>query len=104
MINQYFANPQVASLAAPYTLGNGPRVSNILAPGTRNASLSLFKEIPIRKLGEAGRLELRLEALNAFNQVQFGRPNTSVGQGSFGLITYQANSPRTAQLGAKVYW
>lgn len=104
MVNQYFANPQVASLAAPYTLGNGPRVSNIFAPGTRNAALSLFKEIPIRKLGEAGRLELRLEAFNAFNHVQFGMPNTSVGQGSFGLITYQANSPRAAQIGAKVYW
>jgi hypothetical protein len=104
MVAQYFANPQVASEPAPFTLGNGPRVSDIFAPATEDVDLSLFKEIPIKKLGEAGRLELRLETFNALNHVQFSAPNTTVGQGSFGLITGQANSPRQVQIAAKVYW
>lgn len=104
MVAQYFANPGVASEPAPYTLGNAPRVSSIFAPGTQDADLSLFKEIPISKLGEAGRLELRLETFNALNHVQFCSPNTTVGQGSFGLVTCQANSPRQVQIAAKVYW
>lgn len=105
MVAQYFANPQVASEPAPYTLGNAPRVSNIFAPGAQDADLSVFKEIPIKKwLGEDGRLQLRLETFNAFNHVQFCGPNTTVGQGSFGLVTCQANSPRQVQIAAKVYW
>jgi hypothetical protein len=101
---QYFANPQVASEPAPYTLGNGPRVSDIFNPGTEDANLAVFKEIPIRKLGEAGRLQLRLDTFNGLNHVQFCAPNTTVGQPAFGLTTCQANSPRLVQIGAKVYW
>jgi hypothetical protein len=36
-------------------------------------------------------LELRIEALNAFNHPQFGAPNTTIGSSIFGQITSQAN-------------
>ncbi|MGH9445655.1 MAG: TonB-dependent receptor domain-containing protein, partial [Terriglobia bacterium] len=112
MINQYFANPQVAVEPAPYTLGNAPRVlPNVFAEGTRDADLSLFKEIPIHKLGEAGHLELRLESFNTFNHVQFSPPNTTVyssgpgsSVGSFGLVTGQYNTPRVVQIAMKLYF
>ncbi|MGH9401862.1 MAG: carboxypeptidase regulatory-like domain-containing protein [Terriglobia bacterium] len=103
-LNQYFANPQVAQEPANYTLGTAPRVSNVYAFGTNDADLSVFKEIPIKKLGEGGRAEVRIESFNTLNHVQFGRPNTVVGQGSFGQITGQANTPRELQLGLKLYW
>jgi hypothetical protein len=105
MINQYFADPQVAVKPAPFTVGTAPRtLGSVRAPGTQNASLSLFKEIPISKLGEAGHLELRLESFNALNHVQFCGPDAQVNTGTFGQITCQANSPREVQIAAKLYW
>ncbi|MEJ2009424.1 MAG: carboxypeptidase-like regulatory domain-containing protein [Acidobacteriota bacterium] len=101
-LNQYFANPQNAQEPAPRTLGTAPRVLNIYAPGTKDADLSIFKNIPVPELGEAGRVQIRVEAFNSFNHVQFGRPNTTVGQGSFGQTYSQANSPRQVQIGLKV--
>jgi hypothetical protein len=103
-LNQYFANPGNAQEPAPYTFGTAPRVVPVYAPGTKNFDLSVFKQVPIHELGEGGKLEFRVEAFNAFNHVQFGSPNTTVGNGSFGQTTYQANSPRILQLGLKLYF
>jgi hypothetical protein len=105
MVAQYFSNPEAASLPAAYTLGNAPRLLNVFAPGTKNANLSVFKEFSLKRLlGEEGRLQFRIETFNALNHVQFSYPNLSVGSGSFGLVTSQANSARLVQLAGKVYW
>ncbi len=48
--------------------------------------------------------QFRVEALNAFNRVQFSAPNTSVTSSSFGVITGQANAPRQLQFGVKMLW
>jgi hypothetical protein len=105
MVSQFFGNPTDAVTPAPNTLGDAPRtIGSVRAPGTQNASLSLFKEIPISKLGEAGHMEIRVESFNALNHVQFCAPNTLVGTGSFGLVSCQANLPRQLQLAAKLYW
>jgi hypothetical protein len=48
--------------------------------------------------------QFRIEALNAFNRVQFSAPNTSVTSSSFGVITGQANAPRQLQFGVKLLW
>ena len=53
---------------------------------------------------ERVRLQLRAEALNAFNTVRFSGPNTSVTSSAFGVINSQANSPRQVQMGLKVLW
>jgi hypothetical protein len=103
-LNQYFANPQVAVRPAPYTEGDAPRVlPNARMPGTDNLSASLFKEIPL-SFREGARLHIRLEAFNVFNRVQFGAPDTNVGDATFGQITSQANQPRQVQLGLKLYF
>lgn len=113
MLNQYFANPDALVKPAQYALGTAPRVyGGVHNPGTQNASLSLFKEIPFPRLGEASHFEIRVEAFNALNHVQFCGPNTSflgfnadgTPSGSFGQVTCQANSPRQIQLGAKFYF
>jgi len=101
---QYFANPQDAVVPAPFTLGNAPRtLSNIRAPGTNTASLSLFKEFQLDEI-RGSHLEFRIEAFNAFNHPQFAAPDGSVNDGTFGLVTGQANSPRQVQVAVKFYW
>jgi hypothetical protein len=103
-LNKYFVNPQVASIPAPYTDGNAPRVlPNARAPGTHNLTASVFKQI---RLGfrEGARLEIRLEAFNVLNRVQFAAPDTYVGDATFGQITAQANQPRQVQIGVKAYF
>jgi Carboxypeptidase regulatory-like domain/TonB dependent receptor len=103
-LNQYFANPQVAVKPAPYTDGNAPRVlSNARMPGTNNLTASLFKEVPLA-FREGARLQVRLEAFNVFNRVQFAAPDTNVGDPTFGQITAQANQPRQVQAGLKLYF
>ncbi len=48
-------------------------------------------------------LDVRLEGFNVLNRVQFGTPNTNLNAtpGTFGLVTTQANAPRSLQLALK---
>jgi hypothetical protein len=89
-------------VAAPfYQFGNAGR--DILeGPGAVNFDLSLFKSFPIRKLGEAGDLQFRLETFNTFNHPQFGNPNNRVDLPVGGTITTLSNNMRILQLGLKV--
>jgi hypothetical protein len=103
-LNQYFANPEVFSVPAAYTLGNGPRNLSLRAPGTANATLSLFKDFSLSSIREGMRLQYRLESFNALNHPQFSAPNTTVGSPTFGKITSQANLPREVQMALKLYW
>jgi hypothetical protein len=103
-LKQYFSNPEVAVKPAPYGDGNAPRVlPNVRAPGTNNLSASLFKQVPLG-FREGARLEIRLETFNAVNRVQFAPPDTNVGNATFGQIAGQANQPRQAQIGLKLYF
>ena len=113
---QWF-NPAAFSNPADYTFGNAPRYySRVRGPGALNFDVSAFKTTAIT---ERVRLELRLEAFNAFNHVNLNMPNTSFSAGapanpanptaeggsntnpSFGTIT-SAATPRNVQLAAKV--
>ena len=47
-------------------------------------------------------LEFRIEARNAFNHPVFGTPDTSVDDGTTGLVSYTASTPREVQLALKV--
>ncbi|HEX8889402.1 MAG TPA: TonB-dependent receptor [Pyrinomonadaceae bacterium] len=65
-----------------------------------NVNLSLSKNF---MLGERTKLQLRAEAINAFNHPYFG---SGIGldpsnTGTFGLVTTQRNNPRDIQLGVK---
>ena len=100
-LNKYF-DTAVYSQPAAFTFGNEPIFSPMLrAHGVRNFDLSLFKAF---QLGQEATLQFRIEALNAFNRVQFSAPNTSVTSSSFGVITGQANAPRQMQFGLKLLW
>lgn len=92
----------VFSQPAPFTLGNaGARSSDLRTHGTYNFDLASSKEF---HLIEQVRMQFRMEALNAFNTVRFGTPNTSVVAAAFGRVTSQANAPRQIQLGLKLFW
>ena len=104
-MNQYFANPQVAVVPTPFSIGDGPPVlPNVRAPGQNTASLSIFKEIALNKLREGSHLEFRVESFNAFNHPQFCPPASTANLATFGQVTCQSNVPREAQLGLKLYW
>ena len=100
-LDRYF-DTSVYSQPPAFTFGNEPRFSPVLrAHGVRNFDLSLFKNFEIRTGMTA---QVRIEALNAFNRVQFSAPNTSVTSSSFGVISGQANAPRQLQFGFKLLW
>ena len=77
-------------------LGNAPRyLSNLTTPGNENVDLGLRKEFRIR---ETKRLQIRMEAFNAFNRTRFGRANFSFGSGRFGEVNNLYPGFRARQL------
>ena len=79
--------------------GNAGR--NILnGPAQADTDFTLMKDIVVR---EPFRAQIRGEFFNAFNQVNFDPPNTSVASGSFGRIL-SAQPGRVIQLALKVIW
>ena len=98
-LKEYF-NTAVFSQPAPFTFGNAPRtLPDVRAPSGHNIDFSLFKMFkPMERLT----VEFRAEAYNLINQVVFGMPNLSINSNQFGVISSQANSPRTVQFGLKL--
>jgi hypothetical protein len=115
-LNNYFANAcdvtsdpscatSVVMPTADFTMGNAPRtITSVRQPGTRNASMSFFKEFPLGIVREGMRLEFRFEAFNVFNHPHFAGPDTTLGGGGFGQTTSLIASQREVQLGLKVYF
>jgi Alpha-L-arabinofuranosidase B, catalytic len=97
--NTYF-NTGCFTIPANFTFGNEPRTdSTVRTPGTANWDMSLFKNFPIH---ENVSFDFRAEAFNLFNRVQFGSPNTQLGNGQFGWITAQFNNPRLLQVSGRL--
>jgi len=90
----------VFSQPAPFTFGNAlERIPGLRAHRLNSVDFSVFKEIaPTSRL----RVQVRIEAFNVLNGVQFGSPQTSVNNASFGQVTSQANAPRQLQFGLKM--
>jgi Carboxypeptidase regulatory-like domain/TonB dependent receptor len=85
---------------APFNFGTESRTDNALrTPGVANWDISVFKEFPIH---ESLTFNFRVEAFNAFNRVQFGQPNVSVGNTAFGSLTSQYNNPRIFQASGRI--
>jgi len=102
-VDQFFANPSFLQVPAPFTLGNAPRATGaIRTPLSFTSDLSMTKQFLLSDVHEGVRLELRLEAENAFNHPVFGTPDTNAGDPNFGAITYLAVNPRQCQLALKV--
>jgi outer membrane receptor protein involved in Fe transport len=72
--------------------------NSFFADGTNNVDLALAKIFEMPWSGHS--LWVRVEAFNAFNQVQFGFPVTDIANANFGAIvgTATAYSPRVLQL------
>ena len=95
-------DPTVFSQPAPFTFGNGSeRIPGLRAHHLNSFDLSLIKEV---RPAASFRLELRVEAFNIFNYVQFGSPNTTLSSATVGQVTSQANAPRQMQFGVKAIW
>jgi hypothetical protein len=67
-------------------------------PGYANVNLAVIKMLP---LGSASRLQLRFEAFNLFNRVNYNLPDAFLGSPTFGQIL-SAQAPRRIQLGARL--
>ncbi len=78
---------------------NNPKMRNF---PLYNENISLAKTFTFTE--RRRELDLRFEAYNVFNRTQFGTPNTNLGDANFGMVTSQANTPRTMQFAAKFIW
>jgi hypothetical protein len=76
------------------------RRNTVRGPDFRQFDLAAIKQIA---LGGGARVELRVEAFNLFNRVNFGPPNGNRSSPGFGTIT-TAYDARQIQLGAKILW
>ncbi|SPF40691.1 conserved exported hypothetical protein [Candidatus Sulfotelmatobacter kueseliae] len=85
---------------AEYTYGDSRR-DVIRGPDWRTVNMSLAKHFALKKLGEGGQLEMRVDVYDIANHPNFGQPNASIGSGSEGSIT-SANTNRNLQVGAKL--
>jgi len=102
-IDNYFVDPNVFQLPDIYALGNTPRaIGSVRSPSSFNVDLSVAKQFAFWPSHEERNLELRLEAYNAFNHPVFGTPDTSLDDGSFGVVSYTSNGPRQVQLALKI--
>jgi hypothetical protein len=84
----------------PGSYGNVPK-SAISGPSQwkSDVAVSRFFTLP----GRGVRLQFRGELFNAFNQVNFNGPNTTVNSANFGRIT-SADAPRIGQVALKLLW
>jgi hypothetical protein len=98
MIQNFF---NTAAFAQPPDGSVGTSGRSILpGPANVNTDLAILKDI---RVTEGTRVQFRAELLNAFNQVNFGSPVTTLNNARFGQIT-SANDGRMIQLGLKFLW
>jgi hypothetical protein len=90
-------NPQGLAAPAAYAYGNSGM--NILdGPPTHGLDAALLKNFVFR---EGTYLQFRWEVFNVPNYVNFGAPNTSIGESTTGEI-FSAGAPREIQFGLKL--
>ena len=70
-------------------------------PAYNNTDLNILRQIPVPLLGEAGRIDLRAEFFNVFNQENLGSVSGSLQSGNFGRVS-NTFSARSIQFGVKV--
>ncbi len=79
--DQYFDTTPIGAANSPYsrpavgTFGNMER-NSLRGPGYRRTDASIFKHF---RMGGNRDLELRIEAVNLFNNVNLGNPDSEIG-------------------------
>jgi len=116
-----FINTSCFAPAAKGSVGLDSGYDRLRGPGLQNWDMSLFKSISIH---EKARIQLRLEAYNAFNHTEWGSFNSTItfnaagkvinlptqlggtgGRLGFGALnSIRANSQRIVQIAAKLYF
>jgi hypothetical protein len=88
-----------AAFAAPaaFTFGNAPR-SVLRGPGLATTDLTLEKTLPVTALVH---VDVRIEAYNLLNRVNYNIPGRTLGAPDFGVIS-SARPARAIQLGARL--
>jgi hypothetical protein len=88
------------SAFAANTPGNVGNVAKgfLRGPGFWNLDASLSRNI---SLGEARRLELRVETFNVFNHVNWADPSVNFNAATAGMITATTGNPRILQFATK---
>jgi len=79
--------------------GNAKR-NSVRGPNYWTVDLAVTKQV---ELAGPARMQLRLEAFNLFNRVNYGPPNSVRSSAAFGTIT-STYDPRQMQLGVKLLW
>ena len=87
------ASVNPAALLNQFTYGTFGR-NALRGPGAFNTNLSLSKIFRVRERMD---VELRADAFNVFNNVEFGNPDTNIGDPNFGQVSSTAD-PRIMQL------
>ena len=78
-----------------YTFGNESRVDpKLRGAGINNFDFTITKNTAIT---ERFRLQFKTEFFNIFNRAQFRVPATTLGLGTFGVVSAQLNQPRQIQ-------
>ena len=86
---------------APGEFGTTPR-NAIRGPSLRNVDLSISKRLTIDAVRKGMNVELRIDAFNAFNSVNFGVPQLNIASSAFGRIGSTATDAREFQFGVKL--
>jgi hypothetical protein len=103
-ISEWF-NPACFPSAAIGTYGNSGR-DILFGPHFFNMNTSLAKSFKLPWLGEAGLMQIRIDAFDTLNHVNFGEPNASIVAGPPSVtgssVITSASTSRNVQLGARV--
>jgi hypothetical protein len=92
-------NAETPGYANPDIGGRGnTRRGDLYGPGFWNADLAFSRNIGLQG---GRRVELRVEAFNLFNTVNWGNPNVTFGGNTYGRITGTTGDPRIMQFAAK---
>jgi hypothetical protein len=87
----------------PQRFGNSPR-NELRGPGFWNVDLGLFRSFILPRSVE---VQIRIEALNAFNHPNFANPGNNISDaGTFGFITQTTGNygERNIRLGVRVHF
>lgn len=103
-------NPAAFVLQPAGRFGNTGR-GDFIGPNLRTLDVSFVKDTAWSRLGDGGRLEVRIEVFNLFNRANFGIPSLVAFAGAtdneqplanFGRIRNTITSARQVQLGVRV--
>lgn len=98
-LNNWF-NPAAWASAAPFTLGNAPRMdTRARTPFKKQTDVAIQKT---QRIGGSRTIMVRAEVINVFDDPNFLGPATRFGRSDFGKITQVGGFPRMLQLMVRV--